>query len=365
MSVGIRRGASRGTVMVALVGSGALALSACGSGTDEESGESGQLAVAVYGGPTTETWEESFGEPFRSDYPDVELSISGVDNPSSLLFTQEGDVQFDLLLATASDVAQLVNSEDGLYTPIDPNDLDRSGEVFDELINEQDGQWAGAPVALTYYGIAVNTDVHDPSSIESWADLANPEFEGEYLMNGPSFFATTDLPMFSLANGGTLTDMEPGMELLEETLPNVGGAVTDLANAAAQMESEAATIAPFFFSQYSQLLDSGVSAEMVLPEEGGYGSPLYLVMSADSANQETALTFLDTVLDADNQVAVQEPSAYIPVVEDAELIDKIQERSGFESSTEIIDNLTFPDYEYLAENREENTQRIEDLLATT
>lgn len=357
-----RRGAVIGTMLLA-----ATALAACGSSTEPASGAngvSGQLAVAVYGGPTTETWQKAFGAGFSQDFPDVTLNISGVPNPSSLLYTQQGDVQFDLILATASDVAQLAAGNDSLYTPIDPTSLERSDHVIPDLASvDNDGEWVGVPVALTYYGIVVNTDKHDPASVTSWTDLADPKFKGQYLMNGPSFFATTDLPMFALANGGTATDLEPGFELLKRTLPNVKSVVTSLANAGSMMKSGDAAIAPFFFSQYSQLLDSGVPVQMVLPDEGGYASPLYLVISPSTENKEAALKFIDSVLRSDRQEGVQDASAYIPVVDDAKIIDKLQERSGFESTEELMTKLTFPDYAYLAEHRDGNTKRIEDLLA--
>lgn len=357
-----RAAARVGTAVVA-----ALALTACASSaadTSGGSGISGRLAVAVYGGPTTATWQKAFGEGFSKDFPDVALNISGVPNPSSLLYTQQGDVQFDLVLATASDVAQLAAGPDSRYTPIDPATLERSSHVISSLASETaDGKWVGVPVALTYYGIVVNTDKHDPASVTSWADLADPKFKGQYLMNGPSFFATTDLPMFALANGGSATDLEPGFELLKQSIPNVKSVVSSLANAGAQMKSGDAGVAPFFFSQYSQLLDSGVPVKLVLPKEGGYASPLYLVMSPNTKNKDGALQFINSVLRADRQEGVQDASAYIPVVDDAALIDKLKERSGFQSAEDLMKQLTFPDYAYLAEHRDENTKRIEDLLA--
>lgn len=367
-----------------MLAAGALLLSACGGGTTEtpapsdepkptetdaapagEETVSGELSVAVYGGPTEVTWNESYGAPFKEAYPNVDLTIQGVQNPASLLFTQEGDVQFDLILATASDVAQLKASGDTTkFIPIDPASLERSGQIYEELLSVgDDGKWTGVPVAITYYGIVYNTDEHQASDIESWADLADPKFKDAYLMNSPSYFATVELPMFALANGGSDTDLEPGIELLERTLPNVHGVSQDLANSAAQIESRAVTVAPFYFSQFSQLLDAELPVDMVLPKEGGFGSPLFLVISADSKNEAAALKFLDSVLSVDSQTNVQAPSAYIPVVKDAGLIDKIKERSGFDSVEKILEQLVFPDYAYIASMREEYTQRIQDLLA--
>src|SRR5690625_1308782 len=173
----------------AVFAAGALALTACSSGAGgddpeadetQDAGEgsadagddpvSGELSVAVYGGPTEVTWNESFGMAFNEAYPDVDLTIAGVQNPASLLFTQEGDVQFDLILATASDVAQLTAAGDtSKFIPIDPDPLERPGHVHDELLSlADDGSWTGAPVAITYYGIVYNTEEHQASDIQSW-----------------------------------------------------------------------------------------------------------------------------------------------------------------------------------------------------
>jgi putative spermidine/putrescine transport system substrate-binding protein len=372
----MRNKPSNGRVLVLLSIMG-LALAACGIGDpdadagtgaqpatgDQEDG--GRLAVAVYGGPITDNWDKTFGAEFREQFPNVELTVAGVPNPSSLLHTQEGNVQFDLMLATASDVAQLASGPADRYGSVEPADLGRADAVYDEYVVEDgDGGWVATPVALTYYAIAVNKNVHDPASITSWADLADPEFQGRYLMNSPSFFSTTDLPMFALANGGSFTNLEPGMELLEQALPNVRGVATDLANTAAQMQNESITVSGFFFSQYSSLLDSGVPVEFVVPEEGALGSPLYLVLSPESENVTNARNFLDIVLSKEMQEAAQEPTSYVPVVRDAELSERLVERSGFEDVDSLMASLAFPDYLHLAENRDANTSRIEDLLAT-
>lgn len=348
---------------------GAL-LAACGTSEKKTGGSakdkgSGKLAVAVYGGPTTKTWTNAFGNPFSKDNSGIQLSISGVPNPSSLLYTQKGNVQFDLLLATASDVAQLAEGDGSQYTPLDPADLKRASHIREGLVRKnKSGKWVGVPVALTYYGIVVNSDKYDVKDVTSWADLADPRYEDQYLMNGAAYFSTTDLPMFALANGGSKTNLEPGFKLLKRTLPNVKSVATSLANAASMLKAGDAGIAPFFFSQYSQLLDSKVPVEMALPNEGAYAGPLFLVLSPNSKNRENAMAFLDSVLLPERQEAVQGPSAYIPVVDDAKLIDKLQTRSGFSSVESLYENMTFPDYAYLAAHREKNTKRIENMLAS-
>ena len=332
--------------------------------TDDQGSLSGQLAVAVYGGPTETAWQEAFGAPYAEVAPDVDAVIAGVPNPSSLAFTQEGDQQFDVLLVTGTNVAQILDSDTQLYEPIDPSSLSRSGEVYEDLVlTDDDGAWVAVPVFITYYGIVYNTDHVDEGAITSWADLADPMFENRLLVNSPFFFSTVDLPMFALANGGGLTDLEPGLELLEESLPNVRATVGNLAEAASQMASGEVYASPFYFSQYSQLLDGGAAVDMVLPEEGGLLSPLYLMIVADSPNVENALGFIDVVLQVENQEVAGEKSSYVPVVQDADLIDKISERSGFASTEELLEQLVMPDFFHLAEQQGENTQRIEDMLA--
>lgn len=324
---------------------------------------SGQLAVATYGGPTEEAWQESFGEPFAEQAPDVETVISGVPNPSSLAFTQEGDQQFDVLLVTGTNVAQIRDNEERLYEPIDPSQLSRADAVYDDLvIDNDDGDWVAVPVFITYYGIVINNELVEPDAIQSWADLADPQFEDQILSNSPFFFSTTDLPMFALANGGSPTDLEPGIDLFEETLPNIRGTIDNLAEAASQMASGEIAASPFYFSQYSQLVDGGADVDMVLPEEGGLLSPLYLMVVADSENVDNALGFMDLVLEPANQEAAGAASSYVPVVDDAELIDTIAERSGFDTTEDLMSELVMPDFEHLADTQEENTQQVEDLL---
>lgn len=325
---------------------------------------SGPLAVATYGGPTESEWQESFGEPFQEEAPNVDFALAGVPNPSSLAFTQEGDEQFDLLLMTGTNVAQIMNADNQLYTPIDPSSLERAEAVYEDLIiTDDDGNWAAVPTFVTFYGIVTNTELVEPGTIQSWADLADPQFENRLLLNSPFFFATTDLPMFALANGGSPTDLEPGLELLEEVLPNARGTIQNLAEAASQMASGEIAVSPFYFSQYSQLVDGDAPVEFTIPEEGAFLSPLYLMIVRDSDNAENALAFIDLVLRADRQEAAGEGASYVPVVRDADLIDKLSERSGFSTTEELLDRLVRPDFAHLAATQSENTQRIEDILA--
>lgn len=334
-----------------------------GDGSDVLSGE---LTVAVYGGPTAKTWQDAYGKVFSDKYPSVDLTISGVGNPASLLHTQQGDVQYDLILATSTNVAQLAQGDGSLYDGIDPSELQRADSVRDTLIvANSGGEWVGTPIALTYYGIVVRNDLLPDSGSMSWADIKDPRFEGKYLMNSPPYFATVDLPMFALANGGSPTELEPGFALLKETLPNVQSIAGSLASAASSMTSGEAGIAGFYFSQYSQLLDSDVPVTMVTPKEGFWAGGLYLVLSPNSDNVDAALAFLDVALGTDAQSVVQDPSAYIPTVKDVPLTSKLKARSGYDSVSDLYEDMVFVDYAYLAKNREANTKRIEDMIATT
>jgi spermidine/putrescine-binding protein len=325
---------------------------------------SGQLAVATYGGPTEAAWQDVFGQPFSEEASDVDLAIQGVSNPSALAFAQEGDQQFDLLLVTGANVAQIRQTGEQLYRPIDPGRLERADMVYEDLVvTDDDGNWVAVPVFITFYGIVYNTDMVEEGAITSWADFADPQYDGEIMVNSPFFFATTDLPMFSLANGGDVTDLEPGFELLEEVLRNNPTTMGNLAESASMMAGGEVAVAPFYFSQYSQLVDQDAPVDMVLPEEGGLLSPLYLILVDETENEDAAYGFLDFVLDAERQEAASDRASYVPVVEDADLIEKISERSGFASTEELMDRLVIPDWDYLAENQGENSQRIEDMIA--
>jgi putative spermidine/putrescine transport system substrate-binding protein len=360
----------------------AMLLVACGSNDDDSastttsasSGETtaettttetprleGDLNVAVFGGPTEASWRTSFGEPF-AEATGVNVRIGGVPAPSALATAQKGKPQFDLLLVTGTDAARFARDPE-IYDPVDPSELSRSGELLDGIAVEQDGKWVATPGFMTYYAIVVNKDEIDPSSIRSWADLQNPEFKDRLLLNNPVFGATDDLPMLALANGGSMSDVDPGFELLRRIVPNVRTTITSLADAASQMANGEATISPFYFSQYGQLLDQNIPVEMVVPEEGALGSPLYLMIPKGAKNRENAIAFLDFVLQPEQQEAAQDASSYLPVVKDAELIPKVQERVGRSSMSELVETLNIPDYPYFAANAGDWVRRIESILA--
>jgi len=102
--------------------------------------------------------------------------------------------------------------KEGLITPYKVQTWD---SIPDE-IKDKDGYWYG-----DYYGVLafeVNADIiKNPP--KDWADLLKPEYKGKFALSGDprtSNQAIMTIIAASLSQGGSLTNMEPGLKFFDK-----------------------------------------------------------------------------------------------------------------------------------------------------
>ncbi|OFS21395.1 ABC transporter substrate-binding protein [Corynebacterium sp. HMSC04H06] len=145
-------------------------------------------------------------------------------------------------------------------------------EIPDEL-KDPDGKWVGA-----YYGVlsvGVDKDAADvPTSFE---DLKDPKYKGKIALPGdPRKGASGIATVFaaSLANGGSLDDIQPGIDYFAE-LAELGNLVPVSDAASAITTGEASVIFDWNYNWLGvedQLEKDGVNFEMAVLEDGVFGN---------------------------------------------------------------------------------------------
>lgn len=189
--------------------------------------------------------------------------------------------------------------EQGLLDQYTPTLID---EVPEEL-KDPDGYWVGA-----YYGvltIGVNADMVDVPT--GFGDLLDPQYRGKIAVGDPREGASVLATVFAaaLANGGSLDDIQPGIDFFAE-LAEGGYLVNASSNAAALSTGEAAVTFDWnynFTGIRGEVEQSGVDLQVVVPEDGVFGTYYAQPITVDSPQPNAARLWVEWLLSDEGATA--------------------------------------------------------------
>lgn len=221
-----------------------------------------------------DTWANYGGilESFRTTYG-IEAPVANPDASSAdeltAVKTLRGQQDMpDNLDIGPSFVGQAI--EEGLIEPYKTSNWDQIPDV----LKGADGNWIGS-----YYGImsiATNTTLV-PNAPTSWADLKKPEYKGQVTLNGDpreAGAAFAAVVAASLANGGSYSDLMPGIEYFAE-LKKAGNLQTIDVTEAALLSGEVPIALDWTYNfpgVVAQLAEVGFDMKVVVPSDGIYGA---------------------------------------------------------------------------------------------
>ncbi|EFK54822.1 ABC transporter, solute-binding protein [Corynebacterium genitalium ATCC 33030] len=320
-----------------------LGLAACGGGGDDGASanvggspeeiaqlakEEGEVRLIAYP-KTWANYEGHFNE-FTSKY-DVKVAVDSPDASSAeeLQAVQNlkgQDSQPDVLDIGYSFTNPAIDQ--GLVEPFKPSTFD---EIPDDF-KDPEGKWVSA-----YYGViefGVNTKKVDDVP-KTFKDLLDPKYKGQIALSGdPRQGASSIAGVFaaSLANGGSLDDIEPGVAFFEE-LSKSGNLVSISDPAAALTTGEAAIVLDWNYNWVGateQLEKDGVDLERVVPEDGVFGNFYAQPISVNPKRPNAARLWVEW-LNSDEgaeQYALGGaiPSRFTKLAEEGKLSDEAMEK---------------------------------------
>lgn len=254
--------------------------------------EEGKVHLIAY----PENWA-NYGESFRqftAKYDvDVEVSSPNASSAEELQAVRNLRGQ-----STQPDVLDIGYS---FTTPAKQDDLldhyvpSVADEIPEDLIDPE-GYWVGA-----YYGvlsIGVNSDEVDVPT--SFADLKDEQYKGKITIGDPREGASVLATVFAaaLANGGSLDDIQPGIDFFAE-LAEEGYLVDTTSNAAALETGEAAVTFDWNYNYTGiedQLDAAGVNLEVVVPEDGVFGNYYAQPVTVDSPQPNAGRLWIEWLL---------------------------------------------------------------------
>ncbi|MFZ4530784.1 MAG: extracellular solute-binding protein [Alsobacter sp.] len=152
----------------------------------------------------------------------------------------------------------------------------------------------------------------------------------------------------ALAAGGTVSNFEPGKELLMAA-KKAGARVYPTNEAFAQaLKTEEIGIGIMWKARAVQWQNAGISVESAAPTEG---IPLYIsgfAIAKNAPNKDTAYAYMNAMMEVPAQEAFAVDMGYNPTVTNAKVAPDLQKRIGFTADEQkrLIDL----DYGYIAKN---------------
>jgi spermidine/putrescine transport system substrate-binding protein len=239
-----------------------------------------------------------FHGPFSEAYPDVKLEYQFADAGSS--FYQKvatGGVEVDLAHPCSNWVQTWYDA--GLIAPIDVSRLEHWSELDPKMreLGKIGDQYYFVPWDWGYESLIVNTDMVKDVP-QSWADLWDPQYKGLIAMEDFSEGAVAmtawafDLPYPNLSDED-LQFIKDKLIELKQNIKLFWAGSTDLVQA---MVNGDVAIGYGWNDQFAKVVDGGVNAVYVDPEEGRGGWVCGFVVLKDTPHYDLALKYIDSAI---------------------------------------------------------------------
>ena len=168
---------------------------------------------------------------------------------------------------------------------------------------DPDGYWYG-----DYYGVLaflVNTDVQ-PDVPQDWADLLDPKYNGQVALSGDpraSNQAIQSVYAAALANGGSLDEVQPGLDYFAQ-LNQAGNLVPLISNNGLVAKGETPVRITWDYNGLSAIdsFAGNPKAEVVVPASGRFAGVYVQAISAYAPNLANAKLWMDFLYSDEGQL---------------------------------------------------------------
>ncbi|MEH6940947.1 ABC transporter substrate-binding protein [Bacillus sp. JJ722] len=334
-------------IMLAVIsGCGAPTPKKSDGSSEKASGDVNEITVAGNGGVIERAVRDIIGPQFEKDTGIKVNYIAGLSGEIlSKVELQKNDPKIDVAFFVPVDVVRAQDKD--LIAPIDESNVANMKSVKKDFIAVEN---AAAPAFGLVIAPAYNTETFKKNKIkpiESWNDLASDEYKGKTayadITNDWGF---NTLNALAIANGGDITNIEPGFEKAKEL---AGYSTTFYKNSTQMMpaiQQGAADITVMGSYAIAELATSGIPVKMAVPKEGVPLQAFSASLVKGTPKEKAALEFINYLIGEEAQKAISEKGFY-PIVEGLDIPDKYKESIGLTEK----DKTFKPDFAKFAEVR--------------
>ena len=326
----------------------ALSLAACGGSSEETTAAATEAAASEDGGDAaaeadaaakdfegaelvvaTWGWAEAGLKELAADFEEtynctiVTDPTSGNGDRLNKLMAEKNAPTADVALLTKN-YADMGNAE-GLFETIDTSIVTSIPDLYDIAVNE-DGY--GPCYSLCRFGIMYDVDALEAAGLPvptSYVDLFDDQYAG--MVTLPDMTATAGpylLVAMAEALGGSVDDVTPAMELMQEKKDNINLWYTtnsDVVNAFTTGED---CITVFMDINMPSLIDSGLNIAWVDAEEGSFAAPATVNVVKGCQNPELAQLFVEYLICEETQDKIAEVLNEAPVNKNVTVPEELQ-----------------------------------------
>jgi putative spermidine/putrescine transport system substrate-binding protein len=221
----------------------------------------------------------------------------------------------------------------GLWEPIDESVVPNVGKVLPEY-RSPDG--LGAYLVMDAMGIVYNKNLI-PNPPESWMDLFDPKYKGKVGTWDAPAFSVNGLPVISKLNGGSESNMDPGIKIFSDAAKRGQflGLFSSNDQLRQQLSSEQLAIAPGFQGVALPWMEAGDPIGFAVPKEGVMAVPegFQLVKGSSKAQLKASSQIMNEMFSPEAASAYSEKTGTIPLVEGAELAAKFKDKPSYQLKT--------------------------------
>ena len=205
--------------------------------------------------------------------------------------------------------------------------------------------------------IGTNTTLVE-NAPQTFADLADPQYEGQVALNGDpreAGAAFAAVMAASLANGGSFDDIMPGIQFFAD-LKSSGNLSDVQVTEASVLAGETPIVLDWTYNfpgLQSQIEEAGFEVEVVVPSDGVYGSYYSQGVVADGPHPNAARLWIEHILSDEGALGYLEggaiPARYAAMVESGVITDDMLANLP---PAELIEQIEFPTLDQIAAAQE-------------
>lgn len=322
-----------------------IALVGCAKSDNAASGaESSEQTLNLY------NWSEYMPQSVLDGFEEetgIQVNYTTFDSNEAMyakLKLLDDSSQYDLAVPSTYYVEKMAN--EGLLQEIDKSKLSNFNNLDTSFINtsvDPDNKYS-IPFLWGSTGLAINGDVIDPASVNSWNDLWTPSFEGQVMLTN-DMREVFGMALMTLGHSGNSTDpaqIEAAYNKLTELMPSVKTFNSDAARMP-YIEGET-NVGMIWNGEAVMANDEGMtSLEYKYPTEGAILWMDNFVIPKNAKNADAAMQFIDYILRPEIAQIISEEIGYATPNQAArELMpDEIKNNPAIYPSAEVLENAEF------------------------
>ena len=308
------------------------------------------LVLGSFGGSFADNVKACYIDPFEeATGATVVTKLGSSSQQAAAIRATAGDSDMDVVFADNAFAVQLANED--LLVTLDRSKLSNAPDIVSNAWGADDSYVAAMVGATT---IIYNKDkITTPPT--SWNDLFDPKYQGHVTIGDVS--GTSGWQFLAAVNemeGGTLDDITPGIEKIKPLAKDAVLLYTQADQVVSLFERGEIDIAVWYPDRAGVAASKGLPLAAAYPKEGAVGILPTISIPKGVENEDLALKFVDTILDAENQKCFSELQFIGSVNKKVELSDAVK---AMVPTGEMVENMLILDPQKMSEVLPEWTRR--------